>query len=251
MVHFDSTVQVCPFFQLESPIAISTESSCADDGQLGRDQLPDLYSFPSTGDDSDDSDGEDSVWVINPTYTREPEKPDATSFVQLCGLRLSSDNKLICGSLAVAATTGTQSAACRFTFDGWETVSEVCAMPTRQAEQGMGYDWFHFEVNISGLAHLKRRSCILCVRCIIDGQEYWDNNAGSNFRVHFIRQHHHRRQKQGQQQHHQTRQQNIVDTARWLCPLTTAKSSAPATDYFDISCASYEDIIDKYCFVCI
>lgn len=248
MVHFDSNVQVCPFSQLESPISISAESSCADDDQLGLDQWPNLYSYPSTGDDSDD---EDFAWIMDPTYVREPRKLDGTSFVQLCGLHLSDDNKMICGSLAVASTIGTQSVACRFTFDGWTTVSEVYAIPNQHTQQHIGYNRFRFEIDISGLAHLERRNCIFCVRCFIDGQEHWDNNDGSNFRVSFIRQHSHRHRKHYQRSHHKTGQQNIVDAAteRWICPLTTAKSPAPAKDYFDISCASYEDIVQNYCFV--
>lgn len=249
MVHFDSNVQMCPFFKIESPICISTESTCTDDGQLDQGLWSDLDSYPST---DAESDSEDSTWAVDPTYNREPANIDGKGFVQLCGLRLSNDNKMICGSIAVAAATGTQSAACRFTFDNWSTVSEVLALPNRHAKQWSGYDWLKFEVDISGLAHLERRSCILCVHCNIDGQEYWDNNAGSNFQVHFIRQHRDRHQKRCQKHHHRTRQQYAVRAAteRSFCPLTTAKPPGPAMDNFKISCASYEDILDKYCFVC-
>ena len=50
-----------------------------------------------------------------------------------------------------------------------------------------GYDFFVFTVQLSDILNLESKIAQLCVRYIVNDQEYWDNNSGRNFQVCFFK----------------------------------------------------------------
>jgi hypothetical protein len=76
---------------------------------------------------------------------------------------------------------------CRFTLDYWKTTSEVTAeyVCEIQPRQDPGHDRFHFTIKLSDLANLESKTLYFCIRYNVNGQEFWDNNGGTNFQVDF------------------------------------------------------------------
>jgi hypothetical protein len=105
---------------------------------------------------------------------------------------LSPDQKCLMGSVAVANLAFQKFVACRFTLDYWKTTSEVAAEfshEIRPKASPEGHDRFQFTIKLSDLANLESKTMYLCLRYNVNGQEYWDNNHGSNFQVDFRKKH--------------------------------------------------------------
>jgi hypothetical protein len=124
------------------------------------------------------------------------------------------------GTLLLRNVAFEKHALVRFTLDGWQTTSEVSAryvtslasLPTTvlagssghggsgagsvgprtmgdaAANVGVGYDRFAFTVNLADYGdRLADRTLICAVMYRAAGNEWWDNNAGANYRVGFRR----------------------------------------------------------------
>lgn len=101
---------------------------------------------------------------------------------------LSNDGRLLFGTVSVLNLVFEKRVRCRFTIDEWNTASEVAAeyvCEIRPKELLPGYDRFAFCIETSSFADLDSKALYFCVRYYADGQEYWDNNGGKNFRVDF------------------------------------------------------------------
>lgn len=214
-VHFNSLLEIRPFFSKQSPSSVKPRS----------------YYLPTTSRLSTDFSGLDlsdtlsdtcMSWVPVPSYTKTIVAISDKSPVTFCGLHISNKRRTMVGYVAVANIAYHKSVMCLFTFDNWRTVSTVAAVFIRHAESQaspLGYDWFAFDIDISGIFDLQSRTCLLCVRYLVDGQEYWDNNGGTNFRVSFQR--HGRR-------HQQQNTQDITDRVRSSSLISTGPSILPA-----------------------
>ena len=80
--------------------------------------------------------------------------------------------------------------AVRFTFDHWQTISEVSATYDSTQDNGTtpkdpAWDRFTFSIKLVDFTNLENRQMLFCVRYNVMDQEYWDNNYGSNYRVEF------------------------------------------------------------------
>lgn len=76
----------------------------------------------------------------------------------------------------------------RFTLDYWKTTSEVVAEysnDVRRKQQADGYDRFNFSIKLADLANLEAKTMFFCVKYVVNGVEYWDNNNSTNFQVDF------------------------------------------------------------------
>ncbi|KAH8651288.1 putative phosphatase regulatory subunit-domain-containing protein [Xylariales sp. PMI_506] len=106
--------------------------------------------------------------------------------VRLEQLRLGHDPPRLAGIVAVLNLQYQKSVAIRFSFDGWTTVSEVAAqytsgsLPPLQAGQ---VDHFQFDLSLDDQSRLPDSILLLCVRYRVNGEDFWDNNKGQNFRV--------------------------------------------------------------------
>ncbi len=108
--------------------------------------------------------------------------------VRLERLFLSVDGSQLLGSISVRNICYSKQVAFRFSFDDWDTISEVAAQydttdPTQDPSRP--YDCFTFNVALGDLIGIESKTMRCCVRYVANGQEYWDNNAGSNFNVRF------------------------------------------------------------------
>ncbi|KFY71943.1 hypothetical protein V499_07915 [Pseudogymnoascus sp. VKM F-103] len=179
-VHFDSHLEhIRHFLQVDRPLAVSAGSSPVESYASDSE-------FPFS-----DEEGQDRLpfeWEI--TLANFPaETYDRLQLpVRVERFYLSSDNKMLIGSVAVANLAFNKSVVARFTLDYWKTTSEVLAEYTndvRRKLQNDGYDRFNFTIKLADLANLEAKTMFFCVKYCVNGVEYWDNNNNTNFQVDF------------------------------------------------------------------
>lgn len=181
-VHFDSHLEhVRHFLQVDRPLAVSAGSSPVDNYDSDTE-----YPFP--GDDRPAGRTPPFEWEI--VVTNFPVETPARKLqaVRLERVWLSSDQKCLIGSVLVANLAFQKFVTCRFTLDYWKTTSEVAAeymSEVRPKETPEGHDRFNFTIKLSDLANLESKTLYFCIRYNVNGQEYWDNNGGTNFQIDF------------------------------------------------------------------
>jgi len=184
-VHFDSHLEhVRHFLQVDRPLAVSAGSSPAENYESDTE-------YPFSGEVRSTARSPTSGWEI--VMTKFPVETPArkAQVVRLERVWLSTDQKCLIGSIAVANLAFQKQVACRFTLDYWKTTSEVAAeyvCEVRPAETP-SRDRFHFTIKLSDLANLESKTLYFCIRYTVNGQEYWDNNNGMNFQVDFLKKH--------------------------------------------------------------
>lgn len=181
-VHFDSHLEhVRHFLQVDRPLAVSAGSSPID--SYGSDT-----EYPFTGDERNKTRTPPFEWeIIISSFPVETPARKA-QVVRLERLWMSSDQKCLIGSVAVANLAFHKNVMCRFTFDYWKTTSEVSAefsSEIRPVDTPYRQDRFNFTIKLSDLASLESKTLFFCIRYNVNGQEYWDNNNGTNFQVDF------------------------------------------------------------------
>jgi hypothetical protein len=77
--------------------------------------------------------------------------------------------------------------AVRFTFDKWQTISEVTGRYKESLQNGT-FERFVFSIRLANvLSGAEGKTLCLAVRYSVPGREIWDNNSGQNYRVRFVR----------------------------------------------------------------
>ncbi|KAL1838166.1 hypothetical protein VTJ49DRAFT_2968 [Mycothermus thermophilus] len=181
-VHFDSHLEhVRHFLQVDRPLAVSAGSSPIDNYDSDTE-------YPFSGDERSAGQSLPFEWEL--VMTKFPVETPARKAqpVRLERVWLSTDQKSLIGSVAVANLAFHKFVACRFTLDYWKTTSEVAAeyvCEVRPAETPFGQDRFQFSIKLSDLANLELKTLYFCIRYSVNGQEHWDNNYGTNFQVDF------------------------------------------------------------------
>jgi hypothetical protein len=181
-VHFDQHLEhVRHFLQVDRSLAVSAGSSPVDSYESD-------IEFPSSDDDPQNLHSPPFEWEIF-----VPNFPAATSDrlrqpVRVERVFLSADNKTLVGSVAVANLSFQKTVVARFTLDYWKTTSEVLAEynnDVRRKQQADGYDRFNFNIKLADQANLEAKAMFFCVKYVVNGVEYWDNNNLTNFQVDF------------------------------------------------------------------
>ena len=175
-VHFDARIEhVRHFLHSEKPSAVSVGSSPVEGVYDGESEYPFGYD-------------DEPQWEIGlPNFPKDHESRKALP-VRLEKLYLSTDKKNLIGTVAVANLSFQKHVVARFTFDYWQTVSEVNAdysSDVRRREREDGIDRFVFKIKLAEQANLEKKILFFCIRYVANGQELWDNNAGVNFQVDF------------------------------------------------------------------
>ncbi|KAM6506213.1 hypothetical protein FSOLCH5_014399 [Fusarium solani] len=173
-VHFDTKLNhVCYFRKADRPLAVSAGSSPVI-GHLEANEYP-FYA---------DNDEDLFEWqLFTPNFPRNSLDRDSMP-VRLERLYLSHDNKHILGSVIVANLAFEKSVICRFTLDYWTTTSETTAVHCCPVPGQMGkYDRFIFSIRLTETVNIESKPIFLCIRYNVNGQEFWDNNLGTNFQV--------------------------------------------------------------------
>lgn len=179
-VHFDAHLEhVRHFLQLDRPLAVSAGSSPVEN--LDSDSE---YPFPSSEDENPQSRSPRFEWEIQASNFPAEDVARRSLPVRVERFWLSKDCRSLQGSVAVANLALHKHITCRFTLDSWKTTSEVTASYTGQIH-GSSHDRWTFTIRLSDMAHLETKTMFLCVRYNVNGQEYWDNNGGANFKVSF------------------------------------------------------------------
>ncbi|RMJ10333.1 hypothetical protein CDV36_010041 [Fusarium kuroshium] len=171
-VHFDTKLNnVCYFRKADRPLAVSAGSSPVI-GHLEVNEYP-FYA---------DNDEDLFEWqLFTPNFPRDSLDRDSMP-ARLERLYLSHDKKHILGSVIVANLAFEKSVICRFTLDYWTTTSETTAVHCCAVPGQMGkYDRFIFSIRLTETVNIESKPIFLCIRYNVNGQEFWDNNLGTNF----------------------------------------------------------------------
>ncbi|OAP54731.1 hypothetical protein AYL99_11179 [Fonsecaea erecta] len=182
-VHFDSHLEhVRHFLQVDRPLAVSAGSSPVENYESETD-------FPFGSEESNARSRTPSYeWEIR--LNNFPSDLEARRSLPVFVERifLSSDNKNLIGTVAVQNLAFHKQVVARFTFDYWKTTSEIVAdynNDVRRKGNHDGLDRFNFSIKLEDQANLESKTLFFCIRYSVNGQEFWDNNAGANYQVDF------------------------------------------------------------------
>lgn len=185
-VHFDSHLEhVRHFLQVDRPLAVSAGSSPVESYESDGE-----YPFPS--DVQSPARSPPYEWELVTANFPQNTQARKTKPVRLEKVWLSTDQKSMLGSIAVANLAFQKQVTCRFTLDYWKTVSEVSAEYSHEIRPRQGplaHDRFTFAIKLSDMANLESKTLFFCVRYSVNGEELWDNNASTNFQVDFRKRH--------------------------------------------------------------
>ena len=186
-VHFDTKEHVKLFLAEQKPLAVSRDGSPTDDTSGTDSDFPRFI----YGDGAAGADGQPIsrktrlVMQVANMPVRINSTPD--SDVLLEELCLSNDGQSIQGKVRVKNLAFSKAVAIRFTFDQWQTTSEVTG---RWMESLGGAEWdrFGFTIRLNDLlARIEGKTLVLAVRYTVAGKEIWDNNGGRNYVATFTR----------------------------------------------------------------
>ena len=137
------------------------------------------YPFPSTDDEREDKRILQIKLPNFPTY----HAPDTDLYLE--SLFLDDDRKSLRGMMLCKNLAYHKWVAVRFTFDFWQTTSEVTATH-KDAVKGGKYDRFSFVIKLGDiLPRIEEKTMFLAIRYNTDGREIWDSNGGQNYQVLF------------------------------------------------------------------
>jgi hypothetical protein len=105
--------------------------------------------------------------------------------VSLGDLKLCQNRKQLIGSVIVHNIAFQKCVSCRFTFDNWETISEVSATYSGRCHISGIHDYFTFSIDLARFADFKDKTLDFCLRYTVAGEEFWDNNNCLNYRLGF------------------------------------------------------------------
>ncbi|KAL6308684.1 putative phosphatase regulatory subunit-domain-containing protein, partial [Sparassis latifolia] len=178
-VHFDAKLEHVKLFLAEQkPLAVSRDGSATEDTSGTESDFPAFIYGP----DESQARGKLSMRVVN-----MPVRVRKDGDVVLEELTLSQDGTAAHGRVRVRNIAFEKWVAVRFTFDWWQTTSEVTAKYFESLESGE-FDRFTFTIRLNDmLARIEEKTLFLALRYRVVGQEMWDNNDGSNYQVKFCR----------------------------------------------------------------
>ena len=174
-VHFDSNLEHVKLFLAEQkPLAVSRGGSPTEDTS-GTDN--DFPSFIFGGDS-------DSGKKLAMQIPNMPLNVDLNADVALEELVLSPDSTCILGKVRLRNIAYEKWLAVRFTFDSWQTTSEVTGKYVEAIDDD--FDRFSFSIRLNDLlARIEGKMLHMALRYTIAGREFWDNNKGNNYLAEF------------------------------------------------------------------
>ncbi|KAJ7184459.1 putative phosphatase regulatory subunit-domain-containing protein [Mycena filopes] len=175
-VHFDTQLEHVKLFLAEQkPLAVSRDGSPTDDTSGTEGDFP-SWIYGGRG----EAPGKLEMQV-------EVPPPPTELDVKLQALVLSEDGVSVTGTVAVRNMAFDKWVAVRFTFDDWQTTSEVTGRYSHSLPGG-AVDVFAFTIRLNDLlARIEGKVMMLAVRYTSAGREMWDNNGGGNYRATFKR----------------------------------------------------------------
>ncbi|MCJ1388204.1 hypothetical protein MMC18_001049 [Xylographa bjoerkii] len=227
-VHFDSNLEhVRHFLQVDRPLAVSAGSSPTEnyDSEV---EFPFGSSQPSSP---------PFEWEIRlSNWPRETPERSAMP-IRVEKVFLSSDNKHLIGSAAVANLAFNKLVVARFTLDYWKTTSEVVAEysnDVRRKQADDGHDRFNFNIKLEDQANLENKTMFFCVRYNVNGQEFWDSNGNMNYQVDFAKKPLPQNGKQGMASN-AARPLNALPRSKPSPPTSTGRPRPKSTSFEDFN----------------
>ena len=228
-VHFQDNglEHVRHFLQVDRPIAVSAGTSPVESNFEDENEFP----FPAAFD-----------WEMR--LTNFPNNPlqQLISTVKVEKVYLSTDTKILIGTVAVRNLAFHKLVVARFTLDYWRTTSEVVAEYNTDIRKRLlndGLDRFTFNIKLEDQANLESKTMFFCVRYNVDGQEHWDNNNNLNYQLNFSKKFKHGSEPRG------VRQLNTLSRSKPTGQFSNASPnmrprSMPSFDDFTSNMAPYE-----------
>jgi hypothetical protein len=176
-VHFDNfqDVEVRPFYCTEEPISINREKR--------------TWVAEGTSEQPTSHRKKSSHWEllqINFDLGSGHRKCQPVYFMHV---QLSEAQTGLLGLVGVKNTAFEKQVSCVFSLDGWRTVSRVDAkyQPTLlNRSASLDVDFFTFTVDLADIVELGSKTFRCCIRGVVGGQEFWDNNQGVNYELGFV-----------------------------------------------------------------
>ena len=164
------------FFAEQKPIAVSRDGSPTEDTSGTESEAP----APVRRISSDD----EKKRLLVMEVVNMPQRSTVDVDVMLEDVILSKE-ATICGHVKVRNLASQKSVAVRFTFDSWQTTSEVSAKYEQSLAHGM-FDRFGFVIRLHDiLSKIEEETLFMAIRYAINGRELWDNNGGVNYKITF------------------------------------------------------------------
>ena len=175
-VHFDSQLEHVKLFLAEQkPLAVSRDGSPTDDTSGTDSDFPRFI----YGDDDRNSRKKLHMHLCNMPCTI-----NLNSDVVLQSLSLTPDGKSILGRVRVRNIAFFKCVAIRFTFDSWQTTSEVLGRYVESTNSE--FDKFSFTIRLHDLlTRIEDKTLVMAIRYSVAGQDFWDNNNGQNYMATF------------------------------------------------------------------
>ncbi|KAF9060709.1 putative phosphatase regulatory subunit-domain-containing protein [Rhodocollybia butyracea] len=170
-VKFDSRLEHVKLFLAEQrPLAVSRDGSPTDDTSGTESDFPSFIFGKSK--------------ALKMTLANMPPSLNLNTDIVLEEMKLSLDGLSIVGRIRVRNVSFQKWVAVRFTFDDWQTTSEVTAKYIESTSPE--FDVFGFTIRLTDLiARIEEKTLIVALRYNVDGREIWDNNFGRNYVVKF------------------------------------------------------------------
>lgn len=180
-VHFDAQLERVKLFQKEQKPSVVSRSGSPTGGDYTTSEGEE-YPFPSTDEEGVDKREKKVLQISLPNFPTH-QAPDADLFLE--SLFLDDDRKSLRGIIQVRNMAFQKWVAVRFTFDWWQTTSEVTATH-KDSVKGGAYDRFSFVIKLHDLlSKIEEKTLFLAIRYNTDGKEIWDSNHGHNYQVLF------------------------------------------------------------------
>ncbi|KAF8725137.1 Starch/carbohydrate-binding module (family 53), partial [Rhizoctonia solani] len=188
-VHFDAQLEHVRLFLAEQkPTAVSRDGSPTETSEGEGNEFP-WYGRGNAGagagyGSSDDERARKALRVKNTNVPANVSIEGADIRVQ--SLTLSEDGSSLVGRVLVRNLAYEKWVAARFTFDWWQTTSEVSARYIDTV--GDGIDRFGFTIKLGDVLHrIEEKTLFVAVRYTVSGREIWDSNNGQNYMVSFTK----------------------------------------------------------------
>ncbi|GJE88045.1 carbohydrate-binding module family 21 protein [Phanerochaete sordida] len=180
-VHFDSQLEHVKLFLAEQkPLAVSRDGSPTDDTSGTESDFP-AFIYGA------DEEKKGKLLMQVDGLRAESAEESSWSDAMLEKLELSEDGMTVNGHVRVRNLAFEKWVAVRFTFDLWQTTSEVTA---RYVDSicGGSHDRFHFTIRLNDMmSRIEEKTMFLAVRYSAAGRDIWDNNNGQNYKITFSR----------------------------------------------------------------
>ncbi|ODO08484.1 hypothetical protein L198_00214 [Cryptococcus wingfieldii CBS 7118] len=172
-VHFDSHLErIKLFVHDQKPLVVSRDGS-----PLMEDE----------GDDYPFGDMEEERKVLQISLPNFPTYHDPQSDLYLESIFLNDDRQSLRGVIICKNLSFQKWVAVRFTFDWWQTTSEVTGV-FKESVKGGQYDRFTFTIKLGDLIpKIEQKTLFIAARYNVNGREIWDSNGGQNYQVLFTK----------------------------------------------------------------